>query len=124
MIKIGGSGGQREEAGAILSHGASCPGRQKDSSVFRRLCGSPVDAAARGLGDGAVIRVYNQRGSCNARARVTDQIPVGTVWMRDGWAGLNNLTGGQAVLPDIAVDMFGFSAGQASFEALVEVALR
>ena len=82
---------------------------------------SPADAAARGLDDGAVIRVYNQRGSCNARARVTDQIPAGTVWMRDGWAGLNNLTGGQAVLPDVAVDMFGFSAGQASFEALVEV---
>jgi anaerobic selenocysteine-containing dehydrogenase len=82
---------------------------------------SPADAAARGLDDGAVIRVYNQRGSCNARARVTDQIPAGTVWMRDGWADLNNLTGGQAVLPDVAVDMFGFSAGQASFEAMVEV---
>jgi anaerobic selenocysteine-containing dehydrogenase len=83
---------------------------------------SPADAAARGLGDGAVIRVYNQRGSCSARARVTDQIPSGTVWMRDGWAGLNNLTGGRAVLPDVAVDMFNFSAGQASFEAMVEVA--
>jgi anaerobic selenocysteine-containing dehydrogenase len=82
---------------------------------------SPADAAARGLDDGAVIRVYNQRGSCNTRARVTDQIPAGTLWMRDGWAGLNNLTGGQAVLPDVAVDVFGFSAGQASFEAMVEV---
>jgi hypothetical protein len=42
--------------------------------------------------------------------------------MRDGWQGLNNLTLGQAVLPDAAVDLFGFSAGQAAFEAMVEVA--
>jgi hypothetical protein len=41
--------------------------------------------------------------------------------MRDGWAGLNTLTGGQAVLPNIAVDLFGFSAGQATFDARVEV---
>jgi len=82
---------------------------------------SSGDAAMRGLHDGAAIRIYNDRGSFNVRARVTDQIPAGTVWMRDGWVGLNNLTGGHAVLPDPAVDMFGFSAGQASFEARVEV---
>jgi hypothetical protein len=56
-----------------------------------------------------------------ARARVTDKIPAGTVWMRDGWAGLNALTSGAPVLPDVAVDIFAFSAGQASFEAQVEV---
>jgi anaerobic selenocysteine-containing dehydrogenase len=83
---------------------------------------SPDDAARRGLHDGAAIRIYNGRGALHARARVTDQIPTGTVWMRDGWAGLNNLTSGQAVLPDAAVDLFGFSAGQAAFEAMIEVA--
>ena len=56
-----------------------------------------------------------------ARARVTDRIPAGTVWRRDGWAGLNTLTSGDAVLPDEAVDAFRFSAGQASFEARVEI---
>jgi len=49
-------------------------------------------------------------------------VPPGTVWMRDGWGGLNRLTGGQAALPDEAVEVFGFSAGQASFDARVEVA--
>ncbi|HEX9574681.1 MAG TPA: HAD family hydrolase, partial [Myxococcales bacterium] len=44
------------------------------------------------------------------------------VWMRDGWAGLNTLTSGAPVLPDAAVDVFEFSAGQADFEARVEVA--
>jgi hypothetical protein len=53
---------------------------------------------------------------------VTDDIPPGTVWMRDGWLGLNTLTDGAAVIPDEAVDTFGFSGGQASFDAAVEVA--
>jgi anaerobic selenocysteine-containing dehydrogenase len=83
---------------------------------------SPADAAARGLQDGAVVRVYNERGTLSARARVTAHIPAGAVWMRDGWEGLNGLTCGQDVLPDAAVDIFGFSAGQATFEAMVEVA--
>jgi anaerobic selenocysteine-containing dehydrogenase len=82
---------------------------------------SSSDAATRSIPDGASVRLYNQRGSLTARARVTDQVPSGTVWMRDGWAGLNNLTAGHAILPDTAVDMFNFSAGQASFEARVEV---
>jgi anaerobic selenocysteine-containing dehydrogenase len=83
---------------------------------------SPDDAAVRGLHDGAVVRVYNERGALQARAHVTEEVPAGTVWMRDGWVGLNRVTSGQAVLPDTVVDMFGFSAGQASFEARVEVA--
>ena len=80
------------------------------------------DAAARGVKDGDAIRIYNQRGEMHARARVTDDIPPGTVWMRDGWLGLNTLTDGAAVIPDEAVDIFGFSGGQASFDAAVEVA--
>jgi len=83
---------------------------------------SPADAAARELADGAAIRIYNQRGELRARARVTNHVPAGTVWMRDGWPGLNTLTSGAAVLPDAAVDVFAFSAGQASFDARVEVA--
>jgi anaerobic selenocysteine-containing dehydrogenase len=83
---------------------------------------APGDAAARGVGDGDGIRVWNGRGEMRARARVTPRIPVGTVWMRDGWEGLNTLTSGAAVLPDEAVDVFHFSGGQASFDALVEVA--
>ena len=57
-----------------------------------------------------------------ARARVTDGIRAGTVWMRDGWDGLNSLTSGRPTIPDEAVDLFGFSAGQATFDASIEVA--
>ena len=56
-----------------------------------------------------------------ARARVTPHVPEGTVWMRDGWAGLNDLTSGEPAIPDAAVDVSGFSGGQASFEARVDV---
>ncbi len=85
---------------------------------------SPPDAAARGLADGAPVRIWNDRGSFEARARVTDRIPPGAVWMRDGWTGLNRLTSGEASLPDRAVDAFHFSAGQARYDAMVEVAPR
>ncbi len=49
-------------------------------------------------------------------------MPPGTVWMRDGWTGINDVTSGEASLPDEAVDLFHFSAGQAAFDATVEVA--
>ena len=83
---------------------------------------SPADAATRNVADGAAIRIYNERGDLKAKAHVTDRIPAGTVWMRDGWPGLNRLTAGAAVLPDAAVDLFAFSAGQATYDAMVEVA--
>ena len=79
------------------------------------------DAAARGLSDGGSIRLYNDRGELPARAHVTDRIPMGTLWLRDGWPGLNALTDSAAVLTDAAVDRFAFSAGQSTFHARVEV---
>jgi anaerobic selenocysteine-containing dehydrogenase len=84
---------------------------------------SPADAEVRGIQDGASIRIYNARGAFKACAMVTDLIPPGTVWMRDGWEGLNRVTSGEPVLPDAAVDICGFAAGQSCFEALVEVTL-
>jgi len=87
-----------------------------------RLWIAPADAARRTLGDGDDIRVFNQRGEMRALALVTDRVPPGTVWMRDGWAVLNTLTSGAKVLPDAAVDLFGFAGGQSEFEANVEVA--
>ena len=83
---------------------------------------SPADAQARQLANGAPIRIFNQRGDLRARALVTDRVPAGTVWVRDGWPGLNALTGGARVLPDAAVDLFDFSGGQAMFDAMIEVA--
>jgi anaerobic selenocysteine-containing dehydrogenase len=82
---------------------------------------APADAAARAVADGARVRVHNARGDFVARAHVTPRIPAGTVWMRDGWPGVNRVTSGEAVLPDAAVGLFPFGAGQAAFDATVEV---
>jgi anaerobic selenocysteine-containing dehydrogenase len=82
---------------------------------------STADATARGLSDGAAIRVYNARGELQARAHVTERIPSGTLWLRDGWPSLNGLTDSASVLPDAAADRFTFSAGQSTFNARVEV---
>lgn len=83
---------------------------------------SPADAAARQIVDGQEMRLLNTRGVLQARAHVTTRVPAGTVWMRDGWEGLNCVTSGEACIPDAAVDVFPFAAGQAAFEALVEAA--
>lgn len=85
---------------------------------------SPADAQARGIADGAAIRIYNPRGAMAARAHVTERMLPGAVWMRDGWPELNQLTGGGAVLPDSVVDAFAFSAGQSRFDAAVDVVAR
>jgi anaerobic selenocysteine-containing dehydrogenase len=82
---------------------------------------APADAAARAIDNGAPIRLYNERGEFEASALVTDKVPAGTVWMRSGWAGVNRLTSGKNCIPDAAVDVFHFAAGQAAFDARIEV---
>jgi anaerobic selenocysteine-containing dehydrogenase len=106
---------------AFYDQGRALPSLAKLDPAPRLWLSLP-DAAARGVADGAPIRVYNERGEMRCLAHVTDRVPPGTVWMRDGWTGLNALTSGTAVLPDAAVEVFGFSGGQAAFDACVEVA--
>jgi anaerobic selenocysteine-containing dehydrogenase len=105
----------------FYDHGRALPSLAKLDPA-PRLWISPLDAASRGLQDGAPIRVYNERGEFHAYAQVTERIPSGTVWMRDGWEGLNRLTSGAPAIPDEAVDIFNFSAGQSAFDARVDVA--
>lgn len=106
---------------AFFDHGRALPSLAK-AEPEPLLWIAPADAAARGLVDGAAIRVYNERGEFRARAHVTARVPAGTVWMRDGWEGINRLTSGSAVLPDAAAELFSFGAGQSSFEAAVDIA--
>lgn len=44
----------------------------------------PADAAARGITDGDVVRVFNDRGSCLAGAVVTDAVRQGAVQLSTG----------------------------------------
>jgi anaerobic selenocysteine-containing dehydrogenase len=105
---------------AFYDHGRALPTLARQDPE-PRLWISPADAKARKLTDGANIRIHNERGEFAAKAQVTDNISEGVVWIRDGWEGLNSLTEGRPVLPDAAVNLFHFSAGQATFDTRVEV---
>ena len=78
---------------AFYDHGRALPTLAK-ADPEPELWIAVADAAERAIADGASIRIYNERGDMTARAHVTDRIPAGTVWMRDGWEGLNRLTSG------------------------------
>jgi hypothetical protein len=54
-------------------------------------------------------------------ACVTNDVPPGAVWIRDG-AGLNHLTSEDVVLIGDALTLLPFSVGQADYGARVEVA--
>jgi biotin/methionine sulfoxide reductase len=45
---------------------------------------NPVDAEARGIADGDVVRLFNDRGSCLAGARVSDAVRPGVVQLSTG----------------------------------------
>jgi biotin/methionine sulfoxide reductase len=45
---------------------------------------NPKDAAARGIVDGDIIRLFNTRGACLAAVRVTDAIEAGIVQLPTG----------------------------------------
>ena len=42
---------------------------------------SPVDGDALGIEDGEMIRVKSRRGQVTVKAKLTDRIPPGMVWM-------------------------------------------
>jgi len=106
---------------SFYDHGQALPSLKKHNRQ-PALWLAPADAKIRGIADQEAIRIFNERGSFEAEAHVTDKIPPGTVWMHDGWAGINRLTSGAASLPDAAVDLFPFSAGQSAFDTSVNVA--
>jgi anaerobic selenocysteine-containing dehydrogenase len=102
----------------FYDHGRALPTLAK-ADPGPRLWINPADAAARRVGDGDAIRIFNDRGTMGARAQVTDRVPPGVIWMRDGWFGINDLTSGIRSLPDAAAKVF--PGGQAAYETRVQV---
>jgi anaerobic selenocysteine-containing dehydrogenase len=80
----------------------------------------PVDAERRNIADGALVRVWNERGECRLRARVNGDVQPGVVRARSlGWTktapgggGINHLTS------ERLTDM---GAGPTFYSCLVEV---
>jgi anaerobic selenocysteine-containing dehydrogenase len=106
---------------AFYDEGRALPSLAKRNTA-PQLWISRADAEARQLSSGDDIKIYNERGEFAARAHVTDDVPPGAVWIRDGWVGLNHLTSGDVVLAGDALSLFPFSVGQSDYGAKVEVA--
>ena len=86
----------------------------------------PQDAESRGIESGSLLRVFNKRGACRARALVSDSIAVGVVALPTGaWFG----DPGSYIDPDgnpnvLTMDVGTSRLGQgcSAHTALVEVA--
>ncbi len=105
---------------SFYDHGRALPSLAKLEKA-PSLWMSTSDAETRGLKDGDSVRMYNASGQFEAVVEVGDKVPAGTVWIHDGWSGLNALTNGGPSLPDAATTLFPFSTGQSAYDASVEV---
>ncbi len=105
---------------AFYDHGRALPSLAK-ADPEPILWINPDDANHRGITDGDTARLFNRGGEMTARAKLSDRIPAGVVWMRDGWLGINRLTSSARAVPDAAVAAFPQS-GAARYDAFVEVA--
>ncbi len=61
--------------------GHSAASKHRGREVARM---NPADAAARGITDGDIIRLFNERGACLAGVRVTDDIRQGVIQLATG----------------------------------------
>ena len=82
---------------------------------------SPEDAASRGIDDGDLVRVFNERGAVELRVRVGERVRPGVVSMPSGWWASKSRNGQSAnALTSDAVAPWG--RGGDFHDTLVEVA--
>jgi biotin/methionine sulfoxide reductase len=65
-----------------LDFGAHSASMKQHGREVARL--NPIDAAPRGIKDGDIIRLYNQRGACLAAATLTEDVCPGVVQLPTG----------------------------------------
>ena len=76
--------------------GHSAASKHRGREVARM---NPADAAARGISDGDIIRLFNERGACLAGVRVTDDIRPGVIQLPTGaWYDPADPAGGSLAL--------------------------
>ena len=106
----------------FLNSGYANLPRHRKAEGEPRLDIHPDDAAARGIEDGAPVRVFNERGALHLPARVSDRMPPGVVAVPHGWWACQSADGlsANALTPDGLSDAGG---GGDFADARVEVAL-
>ena len=70
---------------------ANLPGHRKmEARTNQKLEIHPLDAEARGVGEGDLVRVFNDRGAIELTAMLNAHLPAGVVAARLDWAKLHS----------------------------------
>jgi anaerobic selenocysteine-containing dehydrogenase len=99
---------------------ANLPGHRKmETRTNQKLEIHPVDAAARGVGEGDPVCVFNDRGAIELSAMLNAHLPAGVVAARLDWAKLHS--GGANVNALTSERLTDIGGGATFYSALVEV---
>ena len=103
--------------------GAGRTSRQVASREAIRL--NPADAAARGIADGDVVRVFNARGACLAGAIIDDGVlPQVAVMSTGAWLDVSDgepERGGNPNVLTLDIGTSRLSQGSSALSALIEI---
>jgi anaerobic selenocysteine-containing dehydrogenase len=99
---------------------ANLPGHRKmEAGTNQKLEMHPADAKARGVGEGDLVRVFNDRGAIELTAMLNAHLPAGVVAARLDWAKLH--PGGANVNALTSERLTDIGGGATFYSALVEV---
>jgi len=94
--------------------------RKMEAAKSNKLDMHPEDARARGIADGELVRIFNDRGSLRLTAHVNGSVPAGVVAAQLDWAKLHRDQDNVNALTSERLTDLG--AGATFYSTLVEVA--
>ena len=94
--------------------------RKMEAKTNHRLEIHPIDATARNIADGDQIRIWNDRGSLELTALLSDRVPAGVVAGRLDWAKLS--PGGRNINALTSERLTDIGRAATFYSTLVEVA--
>jgi len=99
---------------------ANLPGHRKmEARTNQKLEIHPLDAQSRGVGEGDLVRVFNERGAIELTAMLNAHLPAGVVAARLDWAKLH--PGGVNVNALTSERLTDIGGGATFYSTLVEV---
>jgi anaerobic selenocysteine-containing dehydrogenase len=99
---------------------ANLPGHRKmEARTNQKLEIHPLDAQSRGVGEGDLVRVFNERGAIELTAMLNAHLPAGVVTARLDWAKLH--PGGANVNALTSERLTDIGGGATFYSTLVEV---
>jgi anaerobic selenocysteine-containing dehydrogenase len=94
--------------------------RKMEARTNQRLEMHPADAAARGIGEGDAVRIWNDRGEMRVTAMLNAHLPAGVVAGRLDWGKMN--AEGNNVNALTSQRLTDIGAGATFYSTLIEVA--